>query len=112
MYFIVNLLLSSLLSFDPVPAERSKDACTAILGPVMRCYTNMHRPYFVTKRYTMTITIMIIIIIIIVSFQRLDIVRSTGDHTAEICTLCNLGNCLRATGKLQEAVENYSLVIN
>lgn len=42
--------------------------------------------------------------------QRLELARSTSNRVAEICTLCNLGNCLRATGKLQEAIENYTLV--
>lgn len=37
-------------------------------------------------------------------------VRSTGNREAEICTLCYLGNCLRATGKSEEALDNYQLV--
>lgn len=35
--------------------------------------------------------------------------RSTGDRVGEICTLCNLGNCHRASGQLEESLENYSL---
>ena len=36
--------------------------------------------------------------------------RSTGDRGGEICTLCSLGNCYRAVGQLDDALENYSLV--
>ena len=42
--------------------------------------------------------------------QRLEISRTTGDRRTESCTLCNLGNCLRAMGKLQEAIDHYTLV--
>ena len=42
--------------------------------------------------------------------QRLEISRTTGDRLTESCALCNLGNCLRATGKLEEAIDHYTLV--
>ena len=42
--------------------------------------------------------------------QRLELVRTIGDRQSECCTLCNLGNCFRSTGKLEEAMEYYLLV--
>ena len=34
----------------------------------------------------------------------------TGDMYSELCTLCNLGNCLRAKGSLNQALEYYQMV--
>lgn len=42
--------------------------------------------------------------------QRLEICRSIGDRVTESCALCNLGNCFRAIGKLEEALQYYILV--
>ena len=44
------------------------------------------------------------------ALQRLEVARTTGDRKTECCTLCNLGNCFRATGKLQESADYYLLV--
>lgn len=52
----------------------------------------------------------IYMILHIYGVQRLEICRTTGDRLTESCTLCNLGNCLRATGKLEEAIDHYTLV--
>ena len=35
----------------------------------------------------------------------------TGDRIAESCTLCNMGDCLRAAGQLQDAIDLYAQVI-
>ena len=29
---------------------------------------------------------------------------------SELCTLCNLGNCLRAKGNLEQALQHYLMV--
>ena len=42
--------------------------------------------------------------------QRLEMARRVGNRRTECCALCNLGNCFRASGKLQEAMEYYLLV--
>ena len=34
----------------------------------------------------------------------------TGDRRSECCTLCNLGNCFRATAQLEDALEYYTMV--
>ena len=44
--------------------------------------------------------------------KRLEVARITGDMYSELCTLCNLGNCLRAKGSLDEALEYYQMVNN
>ena len=42
--------------------------------------------------------------------QRLEVARIIGDMYSELCTLCNLGNCLRAKGSLNQALEYYQMV--
>ena len=44
------------------------------------------------------------------SLQRLEVARATGDMYSELCTLCNLGNCLRAKGSLNQALQHYLMV--
>ena len=46
----------------------------------------------------------------IIFLQRLELARATGDLHSESCTLCHLGNCLRAKGNYEEAVEYYQMV--
>lgn len=46
----------------------------------------------------------------ILILQCLEILRMTGDKIAESFTLCNLGNCLKATGSFQDAIEHYTQV--
>ena len=42
--------------------------------------------------------------------QRVEMVRLTGDMQSEACALYHLGNCFRAIGRLEEALEYYLLV--